>query len=65
MKRTLLVLACVSFLAVSATSCKKDCVCKATVGGVSSEYSAGKMSKKDCEAYKYSLAGVEFKCEAQ
>jgi len=28
MKKAFLVLACVSFLAVTATSCKKNCVCK-------------------------------------
>ena len=62
MKKALLVLACVSFIAVAATSCKKDCYCSGkfstevlgtTIESSFPETFAGKLSKSDCEGYDF------------
>ncbi|MDL2296347.1 hypothetical protein LJC68_04245 [Bacteroidales bacterium OttesenSCG-928-B11] len=58
MKKVFLALACVAFIA-TATSCKKNCICTASEGGISMDLSVGEMSKKDCEDLtSFTVAGV-------
>ena len=53
--KKLFVVLCVAAIGFAFTSCKKDCVCNWTgkdlPAEITKDIDAGKMSKKDCEAY--------------
>jgi hypothetical protein len=70
MKKILLTLAGVALLAVVFSSCKKECYCTATYGGVDllTDQMVGEMTTSECEAYSndsWTALGYTFTCEAR
>jgi hypothetical protein len=70
MKKVLLTLSAVALLAVVFSSCKKECYCTATMGGMTliNDQLVGEMSAAECESFDnaaWTAMGYTFECEAR